>query len=87
MQFVVAHGDVFHPILQDHHSTLNLHALQELALTTAVISRANCQGIYCADSRHNGSFVLNTDKILHTKHSFNPHGIYLPPVSLTNLNL
>ncbi|XP_045195259.2 nuclear pore complex protein Nup205-like [Mercenaria mercenaria] len=43
MQFVVAHGDIFHSILLDRQQALNLYALQELALTTAVISRANCQ--------------------------------------------
>ena len=44
MQFIVSHGDIFHAILLDRRANINLHALQELALTTAVISRANCMG-------------------------------------------
>ena len=44
MQFIVGHGDVFHSILRDRQPELNLHALQELALTTAVVARANCFG-------------------------------------------
>ncbi|XP_052238220.1 nuclear pore complex protein Nup205-like isoform X2 [Dreissena polymorpha] len=43
MQFIISHGDIFHSILLDRRLTLNLHALQELALTTAVICRANSQ--------------------------------------------
>ncbi|KAL3882663.1 hypothetical protein ACJMK2_028981 [Sinanodonta woodiana] len=44
MQFVVAHGDVFHSILRDRQPSLNLQTLKELALTTAVLARANSQG-------------------------------------------
>ncbi|KAL5010671.1 hypothetical protein ScPMuIL_012976 [Solemya velum] len=43
MQFIVSHGDVFHTILRDRQPLLNLQSLQELALTTAVLSRANYQ--------------------------------------------
>ncbi|XP_052238587.1 LOW QUALITY PROTEIN: nuclear pore complex protein Nup205-like [Dreissena polymorpha] len=43
MQFIISHGDIFHSILLDRRLTLNPHALQELALTTAVICRANSQ--------------------------------------------
>ncbi|KAL4232887.1 hypothetical protein ACF0H5_007574 [Mactra antiquata] len=42
MQFIVGHNEIFHAILLDRRPGLNLQALQELALTTAVISRANC---------------------------------------------
>ncbi|OWF55575.1 nuclear pore complex protein Nup205-like [Mizuhopecten yessoensis] len=45
LQFIFAHGDVFHNILRDRQPSLNLSALRELALTTAVIARANYRGI------------------------------------------
>ena len=59
MQFIVGHGDVFHSILRDRQPELNLHALQELALTTAVVARANCFGNYSKFSK-----ILNTFLIL-----------------------
>ncbi|XP_052809828.1 nuclear pore complex protein Nup205-like [Mya arenaria] len=43
MQFIVSHGDIFHAILLDRRTSINLQVLQELALTTAVISSANCR--------------------------------------------
>ena len=49
MHFIVGHSDVFHSIMRDRQPELNLHSLQELALTTAVVARANCFGksAYC----------------------------------------
>ncbi|XP_062596408.1 nuclear pore complex protein Nup205-like [Saccostrea cucullata] len=45
MQFILSHGEVFHGILRDRQPSLNLSALRELALTTAVLTRANSRGI------------------------------------------
>lgn len=39
LMFIISHGDVFHAILRDRHTFHNLGALQELELTTAVISK------------------------------------------------
>ncbi len=44
LQFIVAHVDVFMTILRDRQVALQLPALEELALTTAVISRAALDG-------------------------------------------
>ncbi|XP_013384593.1 nuclear pore complex protein Nup205 [Lingula anatina] len=44
LQFVIAHADVFNTILRDKQSELNLAALEELSLTSAVISRAAAEG-------------------------------------------
>lgn len=44
LQFIFSHGEVFHSILRDRQPPLHLQALRELALTTAVIARANYQG-------------------------------------------
>ncbi|XP_062591569.1 nuclear pore complex protein Nup205-like, partial [Saccostrea cucullata] len=42
MQFILSHGEVFHRILRDRQPrSLSLPALRELALTTAVLTRAN----------------------------------------------
>nr|KAG5691714.1 hypothetical protein BaRGS_010217 [Batillaria attramentaria] len=43
MLFVISHGDVFNTILRARSPSLDLAAMRELALTTAVIARANCQ--------------------------------------------
>ena len=52
LRVVVAHADVFHAILRGPRgggAGPHLEALQELALTTAVISRAAVDGQYgCA---------------------------------------
>ncbi|XP_061177614.1 nuclear pore complex protein Nup205-like isoform X2 [Saccostrea echinata] len=45
MQFILSHGEVFHGILRDRQPSLRLPALRELALTTAVLTRANARGI------------------------------------------
>lgn len=45
LQFILSHGEVFHGILRDHQLSLSLPALRELALTTAVLARANARGI------------------------------------------
>ncbi|XP_056015581.1 nuclear pore complex protein Nup205-like isoform X3 [Ostrea edulis] len=45
MQFILSHGDVFHGILRDRQPNLSLATLRELALTTAVLARANARGI------------------------------------------
>ena len=42
--FIISHGDVFHAILRDRHTFHNLGALQELELTTAVISKVAVHG-------------------------------------------
>ncbi|XP_002740701.1 nuclear pore complex protein Nup205 [Saccoglossus kowalevskii] len=39
LQFIISHSDVFNGIMRDHHVQVSLPALQELALTTAVIYR------------------------------------------------
>ena len=44
VKFVLSHNEVFCSILRDRHTTLNLEALQELALTTAVIGRTALDG-------------------------------------------
>ena len=44
MEFIVGHSDVFQSIMRDRQPELNLHSLQELALTTAVLARANSFG-------------------------------------------
>ncbi|XP_064627986.1 nuclear pore complex protein Nup205-like [Lineus longissimus] len=44
LKAVAAHIDVFNAILREQHTTLNLSNLQELALVTAVISRAAADG-------------------------------------------
>ena len=41
---IISHADVFNTILRGHSPSLDLPAMRELALTTAVIARANCQG-------------------------------------------
>ncbi|KAL8613661.1 hypothetical protein ACOMHN_029753 [Nucella lapillus] len=43
MLFVISHGDMFNTILRGRSPSLDLPAMRELSLTTAVISRANCQ--------------------------------------------
>lgn len=50
MHFIIGHGDVFHSILRDRQPELNLHSLQELALTTAVVARANCFGRFVSNT-------------------------------------
>nr|XP_022290304.1 nuclear pore complex protein Nup205-like [Crassostrea virginica] len=45
MLFILSHGEVFHGILRDRQFGLRLPALRELALTTAVLARANARGI------------------------------------------
>ena len=45
LQFVVAHVDVFLTILRDRQSVPHLAALEELSLTTALISRAALDGM------------------------------------------
>jgi len=46
LQFVMGHMDVFATILSDHQEAVNVAYLQELALVTAVISRAAVDGLY-----------------------------------------
>ena len=41
---IISHADVFNTILRGRSPSLDLPAMRELALTTAVIARANCQG-------------------------------------------
>lgn len=46
LQFVVGHVDVFLTILRDRQTVPHLMALEELGLTTALISRAALDGKY-----------------------------------------
>ncbi|XP_025098310.1 nuclear pore complex protein Nup205-like isoform X3 [Pomacea canaliculata] len=43
MMFIVSHGEIFYGILHNRSSSLSYPAMKELALTTAIVSRANCQ--------------------------------------------
>ncbi|KAK7106896.1 nuclear pore complex protein Nup205-like [Littorina saxatilis] len=49
MLFVISHGDVFNVILRSRSPSLDLAAMRELSLTTAVIARANCQDDLAAE--------------------------------------
>lgn len=44
LKFILGHSDVFSAILREPHTKLNLVALQELSLTTSVLSRAAMDG-------------------------------------------
>lgn len=50
MMFIVSHGEIFYGILHNRSSSLSYPAMKELALTTAIVSRANCQGNVCMHS-------------------------------------
>ncbi len=44
LQFVIGHVDVFSSVLRDRQMDLSLASLQELAITTSVLSRAAAHG-------------------------------------------
>lgn len=44
LQFVIGHVDVFSSVLRDRQTDMSLASLQELAITTSVLSRAAAHG-------------------------------------------